>query len=438
MNSPPIIIATDSEIFFKEALAKELLRSEQRRLKLILGFLGIAFGSFGILTLWPGFMADATRQHFREQAPQVCVFFVVVLAYESAILAWVGKLLRTGRRPPDWTRYANALVEVSIPTVILLVAATTFGPVQALAAAPTRFYFLFIIMTALQLDYRISLFSGGIAALQYAGAAYFLLFTVDRSAHPELLIDHGHQLALAGLLLLAGLISGFVASQIRRQVVSAQRSTDDRNRTIGLFGQYVSPEVVEKVLRQPVSLSGELRQVSVLFLDIRNFSAFANSRGPEEVMAYLNHLFGDLVDVVNRHGGIVNKFLGDGFMAIFGAPSDDDQHCNHAVEASFEILKLVDDLNHLGKFSPTRLGIGIHMGEVVTGNVGSSLRKEYTVIGDVVNLASRIEAATKEFNANLLVSQDVRDLLDASISSVDQGSVELKGQSEPVRIHRLV
>jgi hypothetical protein len=106
-----------------------------------LGFLGVAFASFGILSLWPGFMADSTRQHFREQAPQVCIFFVVVLAYESAALAWVGKLLRTDRQPPAWLRYVNALVEMSIPTVILLIAATTFGPVQALAAAPTRFSF---------------------------------------------------------------------------------------------------------------------------------------------------------------------------------------------------------------------------------------------------------------------------------------------------------
>ena len=161
MNNPPFTFTTDSKMFFREALAKEVLRSEQNKLRLIVVFLGIAFASFGILTFWSGFMADATRQHFRAQAPAVCVFFFVGLFYESAVLVWVGRLLRAGRQPPGWTRYANVLFEVSIPTVILLIAATTFGPVQALAAAPTRFYFLFIIMTALLLDYRICLFSGG-------------------------------------------------------------------------------------------------------------------------------------------------------------------------------------------------------------------------------------------------------------------------------------
>lgn len=437
MNQPALAFTDDSKAFLQATLEKEALRSERNRLALLLGFLALAFASFVVLTFLPGFLADTTRQSFRTQAPQVVALFCSAITYEAVLFAVVGKLLREGRQPSHWARYVNVFIETSLPTITVLIASTVFGPVQALAAAPTRFYFLFITMAALQLDSRLCLFSGAVAAIQYSASAFLLLGQVDRGAYPPLLTDFGHQLALAGLLLMAGVVAGFVASQIRRQVVAALQSTEDRNRTIGLFGQYVSPEVVEKVLRHPVGLSGEMRGVSVMFLDIRNFSGYALNRSPEEVMAYLNILFGTMVDVVNRHHGIVNKFLGDGFMAIFGAPTDDSEHCANAVNAGFEILAAVQKLNERGAIEPTRVGIGVHVGEVVTGNVGSTKRKEYTIIGDVVNLASRIESACKQFNAQMLVSADVRQRLDASIPSDDVGLVELKGQKVALRLHRL-
>src|SRR5207248_2173036 len=135
----------------------------------------------------------------------------------------------------------------------------------------------------------------------------------------------------------------------------------------------------------PLCLGGELRSVGVMFLDIRNFSSYAAGERPEAVMAYLNTLFDFMIDIVNEHQGIVNKFLGDGFMAVFGAPVEDAERCAHAVGASLEILERLDRLNAAGKIRPTRVGIGLHMGEAVTGNVGSADRKEYTIIGDVVN-----------------------------------------------------
>ena len=134
-----------------------------------------------------------------------------------------------------------------------------------------------------------------------------------------------------------------------------------------------------------------------MFLDIRNFSNFAANVPPAAVMAYLNKLFDFMIDIVNQHQGIINKFLGGGFMAVFGAPIDDARQCVHAVDASREILQRLDQLNAAGEIHPTRIGIGLHMGEAVTGNVGSNQRKEYTIIGDIVNLASRLKQATKEF-----------------------------------------
>ena len=204
-----------------------------------------------------------------------------------------------------------------------------------------------------------------------------------------------------------------------------------------IFGQHVSPQIAEKLLRQPVELAGELRNVCVMFLDIRNFSGYAAAARPEAVMAYLNKLFGFMIDVVNAHHGIVNKFLGDGFMAVFGAPVDDAESCKHAAGASLEILGRLDRLNAAGAIHPTRVGIGLHVGEAVTGNVGSAERKEYAIIGDVVNLASRLEQATKELHARLLISEAVRRNLDATIAAEDLGLVELKGQPAPAQVYKI-
>src|SRR5205814_9338741 len=117
---------------------------------------------------------------------------------------------------------------------------------------------------------------------------------------------------------LAGRLAGLVAREIRRQVELSLRMVQARERTFQIFGQYVSPQIAEKLLHQPVDLGGELRNVCVMFLDIRNFSSYAASERPEAVMAYLNTLFDFMIDIVNEHQGIVNKFLGDGFMAVFG------------------------------------------------------------------------------------------------------------------------
>jgi adenylate cyclase len=240
------------------------------------------------------------------------------------------------------------------------------------------------------------------------------------------------------ILFVAGLVAGLLAAQIKRQVEASLRTVQERDRAVRIFGQYVSSQIADKLLHQPVELGGELRNVCVMFLDIRNFSSYAASERPEAVMAYLNTLFDFMIDVVNAHHGIVNKFLGDGFMAVFGAPIDDVECCAHAVGASLEILQRLDRLNDARAIHPTRVGIGLHMGEAVTGNVGSNERKEYTIIGDVVNMASRLEQATKEFHARLLISEAVRRTLAGTISPIeDLGLVELKGQPVPAHVFKV-
>jgi adenylate cyclase len=235
------------------------------------------------------------------------------------------------------------------------------------------------------------------------------------------------------------LLAGLVAARIRQQYANSLHMLEERNKILYMFGQQVSPAVAEKLLAQPdLELEGEVRHVCVMFLDIRNFTAFAESKTPEEVVRYLNTLFAVMIDSVNNHNGIVSKFLGDGFMAVFGAPLSGGDDARNAVRAAREILAQVESLNTSQVIPPTRVGIGLHAGPVVTGNVGSTLRKEYTVIGDTVNLASRLEALNKQYHSQLLISESVWLLIQEDQPVADDlGLMDIRGHETQLKVYKL-
>jgi adenylate cyclase len=175
-----------------------------------------------------------------------------------------------------------------------------------------------------------------------------------------------------------------------------------------------------------------------MFLDIRNFTAFSEKRSAEEVVEYLNLVFDATIDaVVSRHG-IVNKFLGDGFMAVFGAPIAEGNASAAAVDAALDILARVDALVERGKIPPTKIGIGLHTGEAVVGNIGSAHRKEYTVIGDVVNVASRMESLNKELDSRILASDEAWSASGRTeVKARPRDSIKVRGRAEPVRVWQL-
>ena len=175
-----------------------------------------------------------------------------------------------------------------------------------------------------------------------------------------------------------------------------------------------------------------------MFLDIRGFMTFSEQHAPEEVVDYLNRLFEFMINLVNRYHGIIHQLLGDGFMAIFGVPLSHGNDSQHAVKAAVAILRRVARACAAGIIPPTRLGIGLHAGEVVAGTVGSVIHKEYKVTGDAVNLAARIEQLTKQYNAQLLVSEAVWKALEPGrFAGASIGSVDVRGRAEAVHLYKL-
>jgi len=176
-----------------------------------------------------------------------------------------------------------------------------------------------------------------------------------------------------------------------------------------------------------------------MFLDIRNFTPFAEHKEPEEIIAYQNQIFSFMIEIITKNNGVINQFLGDGYMATFGAPVSKGNDCANAVKAAMEIIETVNMKSEKGEIPHTRIGIGLHAGDIVAGNVGTSIRKQYSISGNTVILASRIEDLTKNFSAQLLVSKEVLDNITIpEVRPEFQGSVMLKGRENPVDIYKLM
>ena len=423
-------------------MRRESVRSELERVRLVIGLLGFLLAVLAFLRSVPNVISGALRTRLLAAIIPLAAGITLYLAYEVSAYLWLKKLQRAERIPPAAFLCANALVEISLPTAALISGALIVGVLPSLLGPIPFIYFPFIFLTALNLDSGLCVFAGAIAGAEFL--AICLIVTRGSAVGPADMrivgmLTSPHQYVIKSLLLaVSGLIAGFIAQQLRQQLTRAIATLQERDRAVSIFGQHVSTEVAELLLRQPLDLTPQEGDVCVMFLDIRDFSRLANDRPPSEVMSYLNMLFGFMIPVINEHHGIINKFLGDGFMAVFGAPIQDDQQCHHAVNAAMKILRHVEQLNAEGRIPPTRLGIGLHIGRVITGNVGGTERKEYTIIGDAVNLASRIEQATKQLGGQLLISQAVATMIaGAECTAQDMGLIELKGQVQPVRLFKL-
>lgn len=222
--------------------------------------------------------------------------------------------------------------------------------------------------------------------------------------------------------------------------VVESRNREGRIRNI--FQRYVPKEVVDEVLKRKDDsmLAGEEREVTILLADIRGYTSITERLSPEQVVWMLNEFFAEMIDVVFEHGGVVDKFMGDAIMAFFGAPVSYGDDCKRAVMVGLEMVERLDQLNRRrlerGE-EEIKIGIGISTGRVVAGNIGSDKRMEYTVIGDDVNLTSRIEELTKEYPNGILISQSTYDQAKDFVKVEKLKPVKVKGKAAPVQIYRV-
>ncbi|GAB3881538.1 adenylate/guanylate cyclase domain-containing protein [Spirosoma agri] len=425
--------------YFQHELEEENFRRERQRAVVLAALFAFGFLLYGI-TVPFGNLPIGAVPGYKDISVQVAAYMGGMLLYELFLWQTLGTVSRRfpGTALAYFAKFGNATVEITVLTGALYLVSQSFDhPILMLLSPVAYLYFIFITLSTLRLSATVSVWTGALAGIEFYGLSLYLIESVP-STEKELTfyLTMTFPYALKALvMILTGAGAAYVARQIRQSIqLSIERmETGEQIRT--LFGQQVSPEVVEAILAQKGTLEASHRKVAVLFLDIRNFTHYADTHTPDDVIAYQSAFFDVVATVIRKNGGIINQFLGDGCMVTFGAPLAVTNPAERAIDASLGILEAVAEANQTGLIAPTSIGIGIQTGDAVVGNIGTEFRQQYNITGTVVIQASRIEQLNKEYNSQILVSQEVIDDLSTVPANTRRvGSIHLKGMSKDVMI----
>ncbi|MDR2470962.1 MAG: adenylate/guanylate cyclase domain-containing protein [Treponema sp.] len=231
---------------------------------------------------------------------------------------------------------------------------------------------------------------------------------------------------------------------LTRSFVSMGRGLAERERLKDTFGRFINKDIAEKAMKGELTLGGENKTVTIFFSDIRAFTAISETMSPQDVVGFLNSYLSRMVDCVDKTGGVVDKFIGDAIMAIWGAPVSSGSHARDALNCVRSALMMrvaLQEYNRTrstNKRPPLKIGCGINSGDVVAGQIGSSQRMEYTVIGDAVNLASRTESLNKPLGTDILITENTWDLVGEYLITQEMPPVQVKGKVKPVRMFAVI
>ncbi|MBF0119005.1 MAG: adenylate/guanylate cyclase domain-containing protein [Desulfobacterales bacterium] len=362
----------------------------------------------------------------------LCIIAFGYAAYYMVII-WIIKI---GHYKP-WIKYLSSTLEVSAATIVAIVDACYQSLEYALTSSPPYIYFIAVAATTLRFRIKLSLYAGTLAAIE--SLLFYMAVEKNLSkelitALPSLSITIYFQRAI--YIFLSGLMAAAITGTAHRLSQSFAKEMTQRKLLRRMFGKYVSPVVAEKILDHTLSIEGETREVTILCSDIRGFTKFSSNKDPKDVVHLLNALFDREFEIVSKFGGHVNKFIGDGMLAIFGAPLPEPEHALKAALAALEIIQIPkQSLPCIPE--NTRLGVSLHTGNVVIGNVGASEKLEYTVIGDTVNTAFRIEGLNARLGTSILITESTKNKLKKEASLTTFPPQRIRGKEELITVYEL-
>lgn len=294
----------------------------------------------------------------------------------------------------------------------------------------------FIILSIFRFNPKVTTTTGILAIFAFMGSYYYLF-------QPNDLIEYFYfnekfrpaTLAFFPIIIVVTILSSLLSYRLRKVLIKSKKQ-DELERFLPDF-------IAKDILNgdREISTGGNLYTATILFSDIRNFTGMSENQSPQEVVDFLNTYLNDMIEIIFRYEGVLDKIVGDGIMAIFGAPFYNQNAPRNAVRTAIDMNRKLEDFNAIRKIQgldPIQIGIGIHTGEVVMGNVGSLRRMEFTAIGDAVNTASRLENYTKEAKAEIIISENTLEHLDDTFETQILGDVWLKGKKHSVKTYKVL
>ena len=426
-------------IFETIYLSREIAKSELTRIRFlcIVAWLGFLFFSFTYLFFYDEW--DALSP-YAIKIINVPIFIGLIALYYSLLLLLMKIYKWDEKQEPLLVRVLTICIEAAIPSAFLFFLALPTDLSYVTSAPQVLLYALFFILCTLRLDFRLCLLMGFVSSISYLAVVYHFLMGDLQITELSLALafPHSHILLKALIIFMTALSAAYVSHQINGRVFDSFAYLQERDTMERLLETHVSSKIANELIYNKNADVGEEYRVSILFLDIRDFTSYAENNTPKDVFAFLNEYLLDMLTVVHKNNGIVNKFLGDGFMAVFGAPLVDEKHAEQAVLSALSIREIMTEKNRKNQVSHVNIGIGIHSGIVLCGNIGSDTRKEYTIIGDTVNIASRVEQLNKKFHSDILVSRATIEKCKHAFPCESVGEHLVKGKIKPVEVFKLL
>lgn len=353
---------------------------------------------------------------------------VSVIAVLSIItVCWTYLFTRNRKSIPPWFKYVIVLLDVAMLSGCIVVLGNSGS---ALRAA----YFLIISFSALRFSPVVAVFSGITSTLSY----HLLVFTLPAGPQTP---DLTNLIILTLCMLLLAFVIAIATWRAHKLVYDVTHAVVDYNHAKGALARYVSNQVADEILRKKSAglMEGKRRDISVLMSDIRGFTTMSDKLEPEKVVEILNIYFSAMIEIIFRNNGTLDKFIGDAIMVIFGAPIDNIPHAELAVKTAVEMQAAMDDINRTlaeKGLPPVYMGIGLSSGPAVVGDIGSSVRMEYTAIGKTVNLAQRLES--KAGGGDILASETVICSVTHNVRVEPLEPLAVKGFTEKVNAYRVL
>ena len=364
--------------------------------------------------------------------------FLLVSLFSASCIA-IGMLLwryYNDHSNSSLAKYLLVTLDIAFVFILVLIVRYTMSrDIYEMTSDIPAFLVLFMVnaMSGLRFDFKLSVYSAVVSVMALFGLTLHDLQTHVMS-HPYLVITAFFK----GFILLGvAFISGYIGSSAKKLVIHDYLQQREKRYVKDLFGKYVTPEIRDQILAGKIPLNGERTEATVLIADLSDFTPYVEENSPEEVVKSLRKYFTAMQKSVRRHQGLVLQYVGDEIVAAFGAPVACTDHASRAMQAAMEMQKNLHNLNKAraseGK-QPFRHRIGIHTGEVLAGNTGSEDQPAYTLIGDTVNIASRLQEFNKQRGTEVIFSNATREKIPDHIRVRKLESARLKGITRPVEI----